>query len=246
MFSITTSQWVWICIAAFLVGFSKMGISGVMMLIIPVIANVFGGKESTGILLPILLIGDIFAVKYYNQHAEWGNIRKLIPWALVGLLFGIIVGNYIDDKQFKMLIAISVLVCVCILIYTEKKGDSFKVPKKIWFYALTGIASGFATMIGNAAGPIMSIYLVAMGFKKNDFIGTYAWFFLIINFLKVPLQIFFWHNISIKTLLLACSMIPAVALGAFAGAIVVKRINEKSFRYIIIGMTAIAAIKLFI
>lgn len=246
MIDLTIAQWILVIIAAFFVGFSKMGISGVMMLVIPVFASAFGGKESTGILLPILLIGDIMAVKYYNQHAEWSNIRKLIPWALIGLFLGSLIGNYINDKQFQILIGTSVLVCVSILIYTEKKGDSFQVPKKLWFYALTGIAAGFTTMIGNAAGPILSIYLLAKGFKKNDFIGTYAWFFLIINFMKVPLQIFFWHNISFNTILLAAWMIPAVAIGAFLGAIIVKKIQEKSFRYIIIGMTALAAIKLFI
>jgi len=246
LFNLNTAQWIWIIIAAFFVGFSKMGISGLMMLVIPILASIFGGKESTGILLPMLLIGDIFAVTYYRRHAEWKNIGRLIPWAMAGLVLGIIVGNYINDKQFKMIIAISVLICLVVLIYTEKKGSSLKIPKNKWFYALTGIASGFTTMIGNAAGPIMSIYLLAMGYRKNDFISTYAWFFLIVNFLKVPLQIFFWHNIGFSTITLAVCMIPAIALGAVLGAITVKKIDEKPFRYIIVIMTAITAIKLFI
>ena len=137
------------------------------------------------------------------------------------------------------------MICVGLLIWIETKSGNFAVPEKAWFYALAGIASGFATMIGNAAGPIMSIYLVAMGYRKNNFLGTYAWFFLIINAIKVPIQVLLWHNITLNNAALAGIMIPAVALGAVLGAIIVKKINEKPFRYIVIGMTAIAAVRLF-
>jgi uncharacterized protein len=246
--SFNLSMWQWILVigAAFLVGFSKTGIGGFTMLVIPILASVFGGKDSTGILLPMLLVGDIFAVWYYNRHAEWSNIRKLLPWTLAGLALGSIVGKYINDRQFKLLIGVLVLICLLLLIYIGKKGENFKLPEGAWFYILIGVAAGFATMIGNAAGPIMSIYLLAMGFKKNDYMGTSAWFFLIINATKMPLQIFYWHNITSKTMLLACVMIPAITIGALLGAVVIKKISEKPFRWIIIGMTAIAAFRLLI
>jgi len=245
-FDLSTWQWVWVIISAFLVGFSKTGISGFMMPVIPIIASVFGGKESTGVILPLLLIGDVFALYYYNRHAKWKDIKKLLPWTFIGLIFGVIVGNYINDKQFKMIISISVLVCLFTLIYTERKGKSLNVPKSRWFYVLAGIATGFASMIGNAAGPIFSVYLLTMNFKKNDFMGTTAWFFFLINLTKVPLQIFFWHNISLKMVVLSIGTLPVIAIGALLGMMVIKKINEKYFRYIIIGMTAIAAVRLLI
>lgn len=244
IFALPQEQWIWIIIAAILIGFSKTGIGGAMMMVIPIVAAVFGGKQSTGIILPMLVVGDIFAVKYYNRHADWGNIRKLLPWTLIGVVLGVVVGNSINDQQFKLLIAISVLICLGILIYSEIKGDNIKVPTKLWFYALVGIACGFTSMIGNAAGPILSIYLLARAFKKNTFMGTSAWFFLILNLTKVPMQIFFWHNINLQTLILDFIMIPAIMVGAIAGIMVIKRINEKPFRYTIIVMTALAAIKL--
>ena len=245
-FDLSTWQWIWVIISAFLVGFSKTGISGFMMPVIPIIASVFGGKESTGVILPLLLIGDVFALYYYNRHAKWKDIIILLPWTFIGLVFGVIVGNYINDKQFKMVISISVLLCLFTLIYTEKKGESLKIPKNRWIYALAGIITGFTSMIGNAAGPIFSVYLLTMNFKKNDFMGTTAWFFFLINLSKVPLQILFWHNISFKSILLSVGMVPAIAIGAFLGMIMIKKLNEKKFRYIIIGMTAIAAIRLLI
>lgn len=246
MFQLTDIQWILLIIAAFMVGFSKTGVSGMMMLVIPILASLFGGKESTGILLPLLVAGDIFAVWYYHKHAEWRNIRKLVPWAFAGLIVGIVVGSFINDMQFKALIGIIVILCLGILLYTEKKGSSMIVPEKPWLFALTGIAAGFATMIGNAAGPIFSVYLLARGFKKYDFMGTSAWFFLIINLSKIPLQVFVWHNVTGKSFLMAALMLPAIALGAFIGSIVIKKINEKFFRYFIIVLTAIAAFRLFV
>jgi uncharacterized membrane protein YfcA len=136
------------------------------------------------------------------------------------------------------------MACVGLMIWIELKGSSFAVPEKTWFFALAGILSGFTTMIGNAAGPIMSLYLVAMGYRKNNFLGTYAWFFLIINAIKVPLQVILWHNITFSNAALAAIMIPAVALGALFGALIVKKINEKLFRYLVIGMTVLAAVRL--
>ncbi|MGH4140577.1 sulfite exporter TauE/SafE family protein [Clostridium sp.] len=246
LFDFSTWQWVGVIISAFLIGFSKTGISAFMLPAIPIIASVFGGKESTGVILPLLIMGDIFALYYYNRHAKWNNIKKLLPWTFLGLLFGVIVGNYINDKQFKTVISISVLLCLIILLYSEKKGENFKVPENKWFYAFAGILTGFTSMIGNAAGPIFSVYLLSMNLKKNDFMGTLAWFFFLINVSKVPLQILFWHNMSGKTILLTVGMIPAIAIGAFLGMLMIKKIKEKNFRYIIIGMTAIAAIKLLI
>lgn len=244
VFNLTMVQWIWIIVAAICIGFSKTGISSFMMPAIPIIAAVFGGKGSTGMILPMLLVGDVFALYYYNRHAQWNNIKKLLPWTLVGLMLGTIVGNYVSDKQFKAFIALSVIICLIILIYTEKKGENLKVPQNAFVYAFTGILCGFTSMIGNAAGPIFSVYLLAKGFKKNDFLGTTAWFFFIINLTKVPLQIIFWNNIPLNTFILTISMIPAIAIGAVLGVVVIKRLNEKLFHMLILVVTAIAAIKL--
>jgi uncharacterized membrane protein YfcA len=106
--------------------------------------------------------------------------------------------------------------------------------------------SGFASMIGNAAGPIFSVYLLALGFKKNNFMGISAWFFFIINLSKVPLQIFVWKNIDAASLLTTAIMIPVITIGAVLGAFILKKINDKYFRYLVIVMTGIAALKLLI
>jgi uncharacterized protein len=246
IFDLSTNEWILVSVAAITIGLAKAGLGGLSMLVIPVLANVFGGKESTGVLLPMLIIGDFFAVWYYNRHADWKSIKKLLPWTFVGLILGTVVGNLINDTQFKMLIGVLVIVCLFLLLYSEKKKESLKFTENRAVYILSGISAGFATMIGNAAGPIFSVYLLASGFKKNSFIGTASWFFLIINLSKVPLQVFVWKNITLSSAATALILLPAIAVGVYVGTKIIKKINEKVFRYLIIVMTAIAAVRLFI
>lgn len=238
-------QWIWICLAALLIGISKTGISGLLTLVIPILAAVFGGKVSTGIILPMLIVGDIFALFYYRSNAKREDIVKLLPWTFMGLILGLVIGGYINDEQFKSLIALSVLLCLFLLIYFEKKGDQIKVPDKTWLHASVGILAGFTSMIGNAAGPVFSVYLLAKGAKKENFLGITAWFFFIVNLTKLPLQILVWQNITVQTFVLTGMMIPCIGIGAVLGAFIIKRINEKAFRYLIIAMTATVAVKLF-
>ena len=245
-FGFTTTQWLWLLLAAFVLGFSKTGVNGIFMLSVTIIASAFGSKESTGILLPWLLIGDIFAVIYYSRHVEWKNIWNLLPWVIIGLFTGVITGNQIDSDHFKYLIAFSVLICLIVMLINELKNGDINVPEKLWFYALTGIAAGFTTMVGNAGGPVLTLYLIAKGFKKNNFLGTITWLFFIVNIAKMPLQIFFWNNVTLSTVLLSPLMIPAIAAGAFTGAAVIKRMNEKPFRFLVIFATAVTTVKLLL
>ena len=239
-------QFAMIVTAALLVGFSKTGIGGVVMIVVPLLAAVFGGKASTGILLPMLIIGDVFAVAYYRRHGDWAGIRRLLPWTIAGLIAGILVGNLIDDQLFVLLIAVSVLACLCILVVLETRGSRVNPPDGTWFYALIGLIAGFCTMIGNVAGPIFAVYLLARRYDKQSFLGTSAWFFMVINVIKLPLQIFFWKNIGVQTLLMSATMIPAILVGAVIGVAVVRRVPEKPFRWLVIGMTFVAVIRLLV
>ncbi len=240
---LTSHQWIWIIACALLVGMAKSGIPGLGIFIIPILAMLFGGKSSTGILLPMLCIADVFAVTYYNRHAQWSFLVKLLPWTLPGIGIGVLVGDLISDEVFKEIMAIIIFICLGLMIWQDaRKG--LKVPDAWWFSAIVGLAGGFATMIGNAAGPIMAVYLLSMHLPKNSYIGTAAWFFLIINFLKLPLHAFIWGTITWPSLMLDLSLTPAIALGALTGIYLVKKIPEKPYRIFIIATTAISAFTL--
>jgi hypothetical protein len=242
----STLQWSLLILSSTLIGFSKTGIGGFLLPVIPILAAVFGGMSSTGILLPLLLAGDVFALYYYKKNGNRDDLRKILPWAFAGLALGVVVGNAIDDRQFKTLISFSIILCLVLLIISERKGAGLKLPGKLWFYGFVGLAAGFTSMIGNAAGPVFTMYLLSRNVDKNEFMGTTTWFFFIINLTKLPLQIFFWHNITLGTLSVDVLMLPAIAAGAFAGIKVFRLLNEKLFRIIVIVMTAASALRLLL
>ena len=224
---------------------AKTGIAGVGMLIVPILATIFGGRPSAGILLPMLSMADVFAVSYYHRHAEWKYVLKLLPSTVVGVLVGLFVGNIVNDQQFKHMMAVIILVGLVIMIWRERKNSTTAIPHNWLFSSIAGLLGGFSTMIGNAAGPVMSIYFLSMMLPKNSFIGTGAWFFLIINLFKIPFHITVWETINLETFTLDLAMFPAIMIGAFIGFKLVKYIPEKPYRIFIIVTTALAAIKLF-
>lgn len=246
IFDITTFEWLIIAFCAILVGMSKVGVPGVSMIVVPALAFIFGAKQSTGVLLPILIMADIFGVIYYRRHANWKHLFKVIPWAIVGLIIALWVGEIVNDNQFKNLISILVFLSIGLMLWQDKRKKTNLFPDKIWFAALMGILGGFATMIGNVAGPVFAIYLLAMHLPKNSFIGTGAWFFMIINLIKFPLQILVWENINIETLTINILTFPAIAIGAFLGIKIVKLIPENTYRGIVILITAISAFLLLL
>ena len=245
-FDFSVLQWLLLAICALLVGMSKTGVPGVSLLVVPTLALFFGGKPSTGVLLPMLMIADIFGVAWYHRHAEWKYLVKMLPWAFLGLILGLWVGEKVSDEGFKNIIAILVFICIGLLFLKDRKSGKQIFPDTWWFAASMGILGGFATMMGNVAGPIFAIYLLAMHLPKNSFIGTTAWFFLIINFTKFPLQFFVWNNISMDFLKLNFLMIPMIGLGAFTGIWLVKKISDQSYRIFVIVVTAISAFLLLI
>lgn len=238
-------QWLLAGLCGFMVGLSKAGVMGTQMLNVPIMAGIFGGKPSVGLVLPMLITADIFAVTYYKRYAQWKYILKLLPWAFAGIIVGVIFGNAISDTQFKRAIGLMVILFLALMIWQDTRKKDVSVPDYWWFSAIMGLAGGFSTMVGNAAGPVMAMYLLSMRLPKNSYIGTSAWFYFIVNLFKVPFHIFFWKTIHLQSLSFDLIMIPPIVLGALLGIRIVKFIPEKSYRIFIIVVTFVAALFLF-
>jgi uncharacterized protein len=246
MLDLSLFDWMLAACCAILVGMSKTGVAGLGNLVVPLMALLFGGKASSGLLLPMLVMADVFGVSYYHRETQWKHIVKVMPWALVGLGIGVLVGKQISDIQFKQWIGGIVLMSLGILIWQDLKTKDKDVPHAWYFSAIFGIMGGFATMIGNAAGPIMSVYLLSANLPKNHYIGTAAWFFFIINVLKLPLQIWAWHNITLETLTFNLLLLPGIMLGAFIGIHLVKKISDTGYRWFVMAATLVSALVLLI
>jgi uncharacterized membrane protein YfcA len=253
-FSLSPWQTGAVVFAALCIGLSKTGMAGITTVIIPVMALIFGAKESTGVILPMLCFGDILAVIWYRRNADWKHIGRLLPWAVAGFALALAVDRFVPGRLFKVLIAICILGGLAVMVWNDLRSVEFSrsensqlsAKRTAWFAAVFGVMGGFSTMIGNAAGPVMSVFLLSMRLPKESFVGTGAWFYLLVNLLKLPIQHFVWRNITAGGLVLDAMMIPVIVAGAVLGVLLVKKISEKHFRALIYALTILSAALLFV
>ncbi|MDR1102838.1 MAG: sulfite exporter TauE/SafE family protein [Tannerella sp.] len=242
----TPLAWGILFLSAFFIGMSKTGIQGINMLMIPLMALAFGAKPSTGVILPMLCFSDLLAVAYYRRSAEWKYIFRLLPSALGGFVLAMAVDSFVPPAQFKHLLAACLTVVMAVMVWSERGKRENRLTERWWYGPAFGLLGGFTTMIGNAAGPVMAIYLLSVRLPKYAFVGTSAWFFLVINYLKIPIQVFAWHNITASSLLLNLYTVPFMLAGAVAGIYVVRKLPEKGFRSVITVVTALSVLILLL
>ena len=234
-------DWGILFLSALFVGISKTGIQGLSLLAVPMMAVTFGAKPSTGLILPILCLADLMAVWYYRRIAEWQYVLKLLPSALVGFAVALFVDKLVPPTEFKHLMGSCLLVVLLVMFWSENS-----LSNHWWYGPLFGLMGGFTTMIGNAAGPVMAIYLLSVKMPKYNFVGTNAWFFLVVNYLKIPIQVFAWDNITLSSLMLDACTIPFIIIGGVLGIILVKKLPEKGFRYFTTAVTCLSVLMLLI
>ncbi len=243
MLEFSTIEWGLVAVGAILIGVAKTGIPGINMVFVPILASILPARESTGFLLPLLIVGDVFAVIYYKRHAQWRYLVKLVPFSLIGVGIGYFAMRVLNDAQIKPLIGVIILAMLALQLFRTVKKTDESVPKGIWFAFIMGLLAGFTTMIANAAAPMMAIYLLAMRLPKEQYVGTGAWFYFIVNLLKVPLSASL-GLITAKSLITGAVLIPAITAGAIIGIKVLSRIPQKAFRVVILVITAASAVRL--
>ena len=227
-------------LTAILVGVAKTGVSGMAILVVPLIAMVFPAKESVGALLPMLIAGDILAVIYYRQHAQWGQLVKLVPGVAVGMLAGGLFLGQLDNESMRNFLGGFVLLLL-VLEGISRHLNLEKFKRLHTFAFLIGIMAGFGTTVGNSAGPIMGIYLIMMGLDKKQLMGTGAWFFLIVNTSKLP--IFIYHEmIGVDTLEFFGCMLPFIVVGTFLGRKLLTVLSQKIFNYLVLLFAALSSL----
>ena len=240
-------QWVLAAVAAALVGVSKTGIAGLGMLFVAVFALVIPStKQSTGIVLPLLIFGDIVAVLSYRRHTQWTHVWRLFPWTAVGVFAGYFAMGRIDDHQARVLIG--AIVCAMVTLHLWRRYQADKNPEAVqshgfWFGVMIGVLAGFTTLVANAAGPLMVIYLLAMRLPKMEYVGTGAVFFMLLNWFKVPFMVHL-GLITTESLKFNLILAPAVLVGALFGKWLLPRIDQKLFERIALVLSAAAGVKL--
>jgi uncharacterized membrane protein YfcA len=237
-------QWVLGALGAFLVGLSKTGIPGLGSLNVALFALAFPARDSVGIVLLILICGDLVAVSTYRHDASWPHLVRLFPWAAAGVVAGYFALGRVDDLQMRHLIGV-ILLCLVVLHYIRSRRpappDDQERPARPWLAPVAGVTAGFTTMVANAAGPIMVLYLLAMRLPKIVFVGTAAWYFLTLNLFKLPFSAAL-GLINPTSLGVALWFGPFAALGALIGRPVVRHLNQRMFELTALALTFGAAL----
>ena len=242
---VSLTSWILATLAAFVIGMSKAGIKGIAVINVTFMALAFGAKESTGMVAPLLILADIFAVIYYNRHTQWSYVFKVLPWMVFGLVIGVFIGKDLPESLFRIGMAVIIIITVFMMYWWDRKKVK-TVPTHWAFSSSIGTLAGITTMVGNLAGAFSNIYFLAMRLPKNHFIGTAAWLFLIINVLKLPFHFFVWETITWESLVLNVKLLPGIFLGFFVGIRIIKLINEEFFRKMILVLTALGALLIMV
>jgi len=244
MFDLNAFSWVIVALCSIMVGAAKTGIPGIGILIVPLMAIALPTGTSLGFVLGILMVGDLFAVIYYRRNAEWQYMLHLLPAAIAGIVTGYLILGAVNEQQLRPTVGVIVLLMLGINYWREKnQTEETSIPTQWWFAAGLGFIAGIISMMANAAGPIMIIYLLAMRLPKIEFVGTGAWFFFIVNWIKVP----FSANLdlmTLETIKLNLMMVPFIAVGAVLGIFLLKRVPQKAFTVMVQILAVVAAVKL--
>lgn len=227
--------------AIIILGVSKGGVKGISPILITMLVFVYGGRGSTGVLMPMLIVADLMAITYYRKDVQWKYLIKMLPAMIVGVLIGTLIGKDLSEEIFRQSMVGIILISVIILLYWERNPPD-KIPDNWFFSSALGLAAGVTTMIGNLAGPFANIYFLSMRLPKNAFIGTTAWLFFMINIIKLPLHIFVWETVNSESIKQSISLVPALFIGFMIGVSLVKKIKDKNYRKMIIIITGIGAL----
>jgi uncharacterized membrane protein YfcA len=247
---IALDPWAWAAlgVAAVVIGISKTALPGANILAIALFATVLPARSSTAAMLLLLIVGDVFALLAYRRHAHWPTILRLAPAVIAGLLLGFAFLALMGDGAVRRAIGVILLVMIAVTLWRrwrQSRADAVarEPGGRILLAGVYGSLGGFSTMVANAGGPVMSMYFLATRTSVQVFLGTAAWFFAIINLVKVP----FLAGLGLfdaPVLLLDAVLAPFVVIGALGGLAVARRLDQRLFDRIVIALTIVGAVYL--
>lgn len=234
-------RWLLGALCAFFVGVAKTGVPGLGIFVVPLMAFTAGdARHASGWLLPLLCAADLFAVAYYRRHAQTTRLVSLAPWVVGGMAAGALA---LAGPEPLLRRVIGLIVLAMIVVHVARRRAVAVPLDTRASIAAYGTTAGFATMVANAAGPIMNLYLLARRLPKEELIGTGAWFFLVINLSKLP--VYAAHGlIGARSLLFDLLLLPAVFAGALSGRAIFGRLPARAFERVVLALTAVSAVLL--
>lgn len=229
--------------AGLITGFSKFSVGGMGLLILPIVMLAFPGPEALGVIVPLYLITDFMAISSYRKAIAWPVLLRILPLAFIGVILGGKFLQEIDPEQFVLVLGLIIILMIALGVYLDFRPAKF-MQKPITAYIM-GLASGFISLVTNAAGPFVALFLLEQKLPKESYVSTRAWAFMFINLSKVPV-LYSLSLINSDTLQAGMLAIPGLLIGSFLGHRFLKKVNPSQFKWLIRILAAVGAIKLFL
>lgn len=228
-------------LACLITGFSKFSIGGMGLIILPVLMLAYSGPEALGIIVPLYLITDVMAVVAYRGSINWQVITRLMPISALGVTAGAFLITSIPVELFTPLLGGLVLVLLALGIYTEHNPmPVFRHPVAT---QVTGMLVGFVSMTANAAGSLVSLYLLEQNMEKRAYVGTRAWVFFMLNIMKMVALLVLGLSTS-ASFEASLYGLPALFVGMWLGHTFLKKLNMQQFKNIVRGAISVSAANL--
>ncbi|MFW5694238.1 MAG: sulfite exporter TauE/SafE family protein [Alkalispirochaeta sp.] len=234
-----------IAAGALVLGAAKTSFPTAAMLVIPILTLRLDARMALGILMPLYVFADVVAITSYRRGLNIATALRLLPGAAAGMIIAVVVGQQLSSEVFNRVLGVLILTTVGLTVLLRARSDGVARNLPRWSIPIIGVAAGFATMIGNSGGPLVSIYLVLGGLANQSFVGTASIFYLMVNLTKIPLHLAVWQSVTWQQMLSVSGLVfPAAVIGTYIGRWILPRVPVDTFRRIVLGLTAIAALRL--
>ncbi len=232
--------------SVFLYGLSKTSMPVAGVLAGPMLAASLGVTTASGFIMPLLLVGDLFALARYRQHANWPLMLKLVPGVMVGIVLTAALFRFVDTVTLGRIVGVLILTSVLLEIWRRRNPREESAGSPRWAsVAFFGTLAGMTSMAANSGSTALTLYLINMRVSMLAFMGTFAWFFFFLNLLKVPFLVGLGF-LNVDTLIADLWFLPVVVAGALFGYTLFRRMNEQVFTAIALALSAVASIWLVI
>ena len=248
---IPSPAWLVVFLAVFLIGVTKSGFgSGVGLMIVPMTVMAMGrtqhgSQAALGLMLPLLIAGDLIAVWQYRRRFSVDVVKKLLPGTFVGVVLGALLlwgfhrlsaSERVLRGVIKVEVALESIVLVALHWWRVWRGQALHVVPTVLRSTLTGAAAGVSSTLAHAAGPIIALYLLPQKLERQLFVGTSAVYFFLLNTAKLPA---YWGSsmFTAPVLHLAAYTLPLVLGGAVFGFWVNRKLNDELFSKIVYALT---------
>jgi uncharacterized membrane protein YfcA len=255
MTDLSAAGWVLAAGAAVGVGVSKSGFPGMALVHVMIFAFLFGARDSTGVVLPMLIAGDLGAIGGFYPHTRWDHLRRTLPAACLGVVVGAWLMGRMSEAAFAPTLGWIILILTLWMAVDSRSArrpaaDGVPAPSGRRATIVAGAGSiplgllaGMTTMLANAGGPVMTLYLLAMKLPKLEFTATVAWFFFVINVFKIPFSVAL-GLITMETLALNAVLLPGIAAGLLVGRWLIDRVPQRVFNQLLLAFAGLASLRL--